>query len=120
MIVNNKVTNIAGNVQGGAVAFDGDATNTGTSTVYNTQTLSAIQGHLVNAEREVRKSVADDGAKKEALDAIATARAAPNKDNLTKVVTATEKVEGLAYRALGAVTSLADITQCIAQAAGLS
>ena len=62
--MNNKVINIGGNVQGGAVAFDGDATNLGTSTVYNSQTLSVIQGNLVNAEREVGNSVADDAAKK--------------------------------------------------------
>ena len=118
-IVNNKVINIGGNVQGGAVAFDGDATNLGTSTVYNSQTLSVIQGNLVNAEREVGNSVADDAAKKEALEAIAMAKAAPTKDNLTKVVTAMEKVEALAYRALGAATAVAGIAQLIAQAAGL-
>jgi len=118
-IVNNKVINIGGNVQGGAVAFDGDATNSGTSTVYNTQTLSVIHSHLVNAEREVNNSVADHGAKKEALEAIATAKAAPTKDNLAKVVTAMEKVEALAYRALGAATAVASIAQLIAQAAGL-
>ncbi len=118
-IVNNKVINIGGNVQGGAVAFDGDATNAGTSTVYNTQTLSVIQGHLVNAEREVKNSVADDGAKKEALAAIATAKVAPTKDNLSKVVTTMEKVEALAYRALGAATAVAGIVQLFAQAAGL-
>ena len=117
--MNNKVINIGGNVQGGAVAFDGDATNAGTSTVYNTQTLSVIQGHLVNAEREVKNSVADDGAKKEALAAIATAKVAPTKDNLSKVVTTMEKVEALAYRALGAATAVAGIVQLIAQAAGL-
>ena len=118
-IVNNKVINIGGHVQGGAVAFDGDSTNSGTSAVYNTQTLSVIQGHLANAEREVGNSVADEAAKKEALEAIATAEAAPTKDNLTKVVTAMEKVEAVAYRALGAATAIAGIAQLIAQAAGL-
>jgi hypothetical protein len=118
-IVNTKVINIGGNVQGGAVAFDGDATNLGTSTVYNTQTLSMIQGHLANAEREVWNSVADNAAKKEASDAIASAKATPTKDTLAKAVTAMEKVEALACRVLGATTAVAGIAQLIAQAGGL-
>ena len=118
LTIMNKTINIAGNVQGGAVAFEGDATNSGASSVYNAQTLEVIQSRLLDAEREIKSSVADTAVKREALEAIATAKISPTKDNLTRAISAAEKVEALAYRALGAATALAGIVQLLAQAAG--
>jgi hypothetical protein len=118
-IVNNdnRTINI-GSVQAGAVAIDGDATNTGTTSIYNSQTLEVIRSRLLDAEQEIKKSVADDEAKREALEAIAAAKANPTKDNVSKAITTMEKVEALAYRTLGAATALAGIAQLLAQAAG--
>lgn len=110
-----------GHIQAGAVAFDGDAKQTGTSNnTYNAQTLEIIQARLADAEREIKGSVADVETKKEALQAVEAAKKEPTKDNLGKAVTAMGKVESLAQRALGAGTALAGIIKLVAQAAGLS
>ncbi len=117
-IVNNKTYNF-GNIQAGAMAIDGDANQSGTSTnTYNAQTLEVIQNRLVDAEREVKASVVDVATQKEALQAIEVARKEPNKDNLGMVVTTLDKVESGAKKVLGAGTAIAGIARLIAQAAG--
>jgi hypothetical protein len=119
-IVNNKSISI-GNIQAGAVAIDGDATQTGTVTnTYNAQTLEIIQSRLAEAEREIKSSPVDVEARKEALLTIEVAKKEPTKDNLVKTVTALGKVESLATKALGAGTAIAGIAHLLAQAVGLA
>jgi hypothetical protein len=115
--VNNKSISI-GNIQAGAVALDGDATQTGTATnTYNAQTLEIIRSRLAEAEREIKSSPADVEARKEALLTIEAAKKEPTKNNLSKAVTAMEKVESLATKALGTGTAIAGIAHLLAQAA---
>lgn len=120
MIMDNRKTFNIGVVQGGAVAIDGDATNSGTSNIYNQKTLEIIQSHLNEAEEAIKTCPIDSIAdKKAALEAIAAARAAPTKDNLSRAVSAMDKVEALAFRALGAATGIALIIEQLGRAAGL-
>jgi hypothetical protein len=120
-VVQKNTTFNIGNIQAGAVAMEGDATQSGTTyNAYNEQTLEIIRARLTHAEREIKVAAADTEAKKEALLLIEAAKKEPTKDNLTKVVASMGKVESLATKALGTVTALADIARLIAQAAGIS
>jgi hypothetical protein len=118
-IVNNKNINI-GSIQAGAVAIDGDATQTGTAAnTYNAQTLEIIQSRLAEAEREIKSSPVDVEARKEALLTIEAAKKEPTKHNLANAVTAMEKVESLTTKALGTGTAISGIAHLLAQAVGL-
>ena len=120
MTTNNNTFNVTG-MQAGAISMGGNATQRGDNAFsYNPQTLSLMQSHLADAEREVKMSAAlDMAAKKDALATIETARAEPTKDNLAKVVAALGNVESLATKALGAGTALYGIGKLIAQTAGI-
>lgn len=110
-----------GNIQGGAVSVGGDARQTGdVANSYNQQTLEVIRGHLADAEREIRSSVADMETKKGAIGAIEAAQKEPTKDNLSRAVEALQRVEAAAVSALGTGTAVAGIAALIARAAGLS
>jgi len=57
--VTNKTFNV-GSIQGGAVSLDGDAVNSGMTTIhYNPQTIEAIQSELSKLERELHQADID-------------------------------------------------------------
>ncbi len=122
LTVNNNTNNwnIIGGVQGGAVALGGNAESKGDSNInYNAQTLSVIQDRLSDAVREVANAPVDVKTREEAKLVIEDAKKEPTKENLAKAVTAMERLESLATKALGAGTAVAGIAHLVAQAAGL-
>lgn len=119
-IMQNNTFNVS-NMQAGAIALGGNASHSGTNTNnYNAQTLEVIQSHLAQAETEIKISLIDTPAKREALALIGVAQKEPTKDNLSKAVSAMEAVESIAAKTLGTATAIAGVAHLIARAAGLS
>ena len=119
-IMDNRKTINIGTVQAGAVAIDGNATNAGTSNVFNAVNIEEIRSQLTQAEQEIKSSPIDNVAdKKVALAAIEAAKAEPTKNNLSRALSAMENISSVASRIVGSATTLAPIIEDLGRKVGL-
>lgn len=83
----NNTYNISGGVQGGAVSFGGNASNSGdTTNTYSPDIIESIQAELVRLEREVHGASIDATIKEQLLNDVSAAKAEPTPTLLGNVV----------------------------------
>jgi len=119
--VTQNTFNIAGGIQGGAVALGGDADNSGSASIhYNPQTIELIQSELSKAERELHASTIDENRKAEALKDLQAAKADPTPDKIAKVVSVLKQIESVATQGAGVVTAIGTAAAAIGKVSGLT